>query len=301
PTPSRHEAGGPLPSWSETATKQTLLDFVDRVTRPGGPDYVPPERRLATFDLDGTLGCEKPDYVEVVVAMRRLCERAIEQPALLDDSLYRAACDGDRTTVDADVEQALLQAFEGESQSAYVDYVQRFLSTAHHPRFDRPYGQLYFLPMLELVDHLRAHGFAVYVVSGSQQGFVRAFAREVLGLGAERAMGHAVELDVVFDDGATVLRRGSAFRAPGLDGAGKAEVIRQRLGGPPILAFGNSMGDFEMLRYATTGEHPGLGLILVHDDPEEYVYRDAELIGHAEQYGWQVVGMRDDFERIFPP
>lgn len=175
-----------------------------------------------------------------------------------------------------------------------------FLSTERHPRFARPYGELYFEPMAQLIDFLGANGFTVYIVSGSQQGFTRTFAHRVLGLPPERAVGHAVELDFSVQDGKASLLRQDAFLAPSIDGGGKAEVIRQRFGRRPILAFGNSMGDFEMLQYATIGDGPGLALILVHDDEDEYVYRNTELEKHADELGWLKVSMQDDFETLFP-
>ncbi len=290
----------PLSAWSDTAVKRVILDFVAEVTRPGGSGYVPPEDRLATLDFDGTIGCEKPDFMEVMVAIRRLCELTEADPALLDQKLYRAACDEDLETINADVEDALLTAFLGEAQSFYVAYVEEFIRTRHHPRFDRPYAQLYYLPMRQLFDLLRARDFAVYVVSGSQQGFTRGYGTDVLGFAAPRLIGRTVSLDFSFDAGVSTLPRQDSFLSPNPGGKGKAEIIRNRIGRQPILAFGNSMGDFEMLQYATSNRYPSLGLILVHDDPEEYVYSDQELIQNAESLGWQRVSMKDDFEAIFP-
>ena len=290
----------PLSAWSDTAVKQAILDFVAEVTHPGGAGYVPPEHRLATFDFDGTIGCEKPDFMEVMVAIRRLCELTETDSAVHDQKLHRAACDRDLETINADVDQALLTAFLGESQSFYVDYVEDFIHTERHPRFDRPYARLYYLPMRQLIDLLRAEDFAVYVVSGSQQGFTRGYGTGVLGFAAPRLIGRTVSLDYSFDDGVSALPRQDAFLAPNPGGKGKAEIIRNRIGRQPILAFGNSMGDFEMLQYATSSRYPSLGLILVHDDPEEYVYSDQELIDNAERFGWQRVSMKEDFEVIFP-
>lgn len=293
-------ADAPLPAWSQTADKRAILDYVARVTRPGSPDYIPPEHRLATFDFDGTIACEKPDYMEVMVAMTRLCELTVGEPDLLEDPLHRAACDSDFEGIDPEVEQVLLKAFSGESQSFYVDYVAKFLHTGQHPRFERPYDQLYYVPMLQLIEFLHAHEFTVYLVSGSQQGFTRTYGTNVLGISAARLIGHAVELDFSMVDGTPTLLRQESFLPPSIGGKGKAEVIRNRIGRPPVLAFGNSMGDFEMLQYATSSEYPSLGLILVHDDPDEYVYRDQELIQNAEKLGWQVVSMKNSFEVIFP-
>ena len=290
----------PLSAWSDTAVKRAIVDFVAEVTRPGGSGYVPPEHRLATFDFDGTVGCEKPDFMEVMVAIRRLCELTEADPTLLDEKLHRAACDRDLEAINADVDQALLTAFLGETQSFYVDYVEDFIHSERHARFDRPYAQLYYLPMRQLIDLLRARDFAVYIVSGSQQGFTRGYGAGVLGLAMPRLIGRTVSLDFSFDNGVSTLRRQDAFLAPNPGGKGKAEIIRNRIGRQPILAFGNSMGDFEMLQYATSSRYPNLGLILIHDDPEEYVYSDQELINSAERFGWQRVSMKDDFEVIFP-
>ena len=293
-------AGDPLPAWSDTAVKRVILDYVAEVTRRGGSSYIPPEHRVATFDFDGTIGCEKPDYMEVMVAVNRLCELTESEPSLLDEELYRTACDGDLGYIDDNVEQALLKAFLGEAQSFYVDYVEEFIHSHRHPRFDRPYARLYYLPMRQLIDFLSANGFAVYVVSGSQQGFTRGYGTDVLGIAAPRLIGHTVALDYSLDDGESSLLRQDSFRPPTPGGSGKAEIIRNRIGQQPVFAFGNSMGDLEMLQYATSSRYPSLGLILVHDDPEEYVYSDRELIQNAEQHGWQVVSMKQSFEVIFP-
>ena len=291
----------PLSTWRDLPPKRAILDFVNRVTEPGSPDFIPAEDRLATFDFDGTIGCEKPDYMEVMVAMQRLCELTKTEPDLLSQSLYRAACDQDFETVNSGVEEALLGAFEGRSQDFYLDYVETFLESARHPRFDRPYGELYYVPMRQLIDVLHAQDFEVHLVSGSQQGFTRSYGTEILGIPARRAIGHTVELDFSVSDGKSTFLRQDAFLPPSIDGKGKAEVIRNRIGRQPVLAFGNSMGDFEMLQYATTGTYPGLALILVHDDPDEYVYSAPKLVQHANELGWQVVSMKENFEVIFPP
>ncbi len=290
----------PLSAWSDTAVKQAILDYLAEVTRPGGPGYVPREHRLATFDFDGTVGCEKPDYMEVMVAIHRLCELTESEPALLEEKLYRAACDGDLEAVNDQVFDALLKAFLGETQSFYVDYVQDFIHTQLHPRFERPYAELYYVPMRQLIDLLRAKDFTVYVVSGSEQGFTRGYGTGVLGFAAPLLIGNTVNLDFSYDDGASSLLRQDSFLPPNPGGKGKAEIIRNRIGLQPVFAFGNTMGDFEMLQYATSSRYPGLGLILVHDDPEEYVYSDQELMENAEELGWQRVSMKDDFEAIFP-
>ena len=300
PVEASSAAGDPLSAWRDTAVKRSVLDFLAEATREGSSAYIPPGDRLATFDLDGTLAPEKPDYMEVMVAMSRLCELADGEPALAAEDLYRAACDGDLERLDADVDTTLLKAFAGETQDFYVDYVVEFLRSRHHPRFDRPYAQLYYLPMRQLIDLLRAEGFAVYLVSGSQQGFTRGFGTGALGIAAPRAIGNTVQLDFSVADGTPVLSRQEAFLPPTPDGKGKAEIIRNRIGLQPVFAFGNTMGDFEMLQSATSGRHPGLGLILVHDDPREYVYRDQKLMDHARRFGWLAVSMKNDFEVVFP-
>ncbi len=289
----------PLSAWSDTAVKQTPLEYLAEVTQRGGKGFIPPEHRLATFDFDGTLGCEKPDYMEVMVAVKRLCELTETEPALLNQKLYHAACDGDLAFINDNVEEALLKAFLGETQIFYTDYVREFIHHRRHPRFDRPYARLTYVPMLQLIELLHANDFAVYIVSGSQQGFTRSYGTDVLKIAAARSIGRSVQLDYSLERGHSSLLRQDSFLPPNPGGSGKAEIIRNRIGQQPVFAFGNSMGDFEMLQYATSSRYPSLGLILVHDDPEEYVYRDSELIQHAEQSGWQVVSMKDDFEVIF--
>lgn len=295
----------PLSLWKEGPIKRQLFAFVDRVT---GADGVPVEDRIATLDLDGTLMCEKPEYVEVEVAVKRLCELAIKEPKTHKGPLYEAACKRDMKYINDHVEDALLTAFEGSSQTAYQDYVERFLDTVKHPRFKIPYGDLIYEPMGELVNYLRCNGFTVHLVSGSQQGFVRTVSKEEELAPLALGVGRAVDLEYAYSpasDGPPFIRkdhfvRKHEFLPPNPSDPGKAIAIETRIGKMPILAVGNSMGDANMLRAATSSAiYPGLAMIINHDDPREYIYADEELLELAADMRWLIADMSKNFVRVF--
>ena len=294
-----------LSSWREGPIKRQLIAFVVRVA---GEGRVPVEDRIATLDLDGTLMCEKPDYVEVEVAVKRLCELAQEEPETHKGPLYEAACDRDMGYINEHVEDALLTAFEGSSQTAFQEYVGRFLDTVKHPRFDIPYGDLIYEPMGELVNYLRCNGFTIHLVSGSQQGFVRTVSKEQELAPLAIGVGRAVDLEYVYSpasDGPRITRkdhfiRQHDFLPPNPSGPGKAIAIETRIGKMPILAVGNTMGDAEMLMAATASTlYPGLAMIINHDDPREYIYADEELLELAATMDWLIADMSKNFVRVF--
>ncbi len=291
-----------LSSWREGPIKRQLIAFVARVVGEDGGDGVPVEDRIATLDLDGTLICEKPDYVEVEVAVKRLCELAEEEPETHEGPLYEAACNRDMDYINDHVEDALLTAFEGSSQTAFQDYVDRFLDTVKHPRFDIPYGDLIYDPMGELVNYLRCNGFTVHLVSGSQQGFVRTVSKEDELAPLALGVGRAVDLEYAYlpvSDDRRFARRHN-FLPPNPSGPGKAVAIETRIGNMPILAVGNTMGDAEMLMVATSSTiYPGLAMVINHDDPREYTYVDEELLELAAKMDWLIADMSKNFVRVF--
>ncbi|MEM0997968.1 MAG: HAD family hydrolase [Bacteroidota bacterium] len=291
----------PLSLWQNTAEKDSILNFVAAVTDSRGPDFVPVAARIAVFDFDGTVGCEKPDYMEVIVAMHQLCNTAQVQPALQANPVYQAACAGNLDYINDTVYSALLMAFEHYPQQTYLDSVGHFTASHNHPRFDIPYSQMYYAPMAQLIDYLRKYEFTVFLCSGSQQGFVRAYGGRYLGFNQWETIGNTVALS--YDSIApqqNVLTRLDSFLYPSPDGDGKAILIRNRIGTAPILSFGNTMGDFEMLTYTQSNPHRNLELILVHDDSREYIYSDSSLQAEATARGWIQVGMKENFRRIFP-
>jgi len=292
-----------LSSWNDGVQKQRILDFVKEVTTPDSKGYVPPKDRLAVFDFDGTVGCEKPDYMEVIVAMKQLCKLATKDPSLFKkDSLYSAACANDYAYINKRVYAAILEAFLGYNQDRYIDSVAATTSKDLHPRFEQPYRLMYYKPMFELINLLKEQDFTVYLVSGSEEGFLRAYGEDYLNIPSQKIIGSTISLSYQYNEQAnsSVFLRDSAYLEPMAGGAGKAELIKNRIGKQPILAFGNTMGDYEMLTYTQSNTYPNLELILIHDDPKEYVYFDKTLQEKAQKHNWVSVKMKADFKEIFP-
>jgi hypothetical protein len=296
--PQQIPSTDPLSSWKETEQKQRILEFVEGVVNPDAPTYVPPYVRLAVFD--GTIGCEKPTYMEVVVAMEQLCREANKDPVLYDDSLYIAACAKDYSYINNNVYKAILTAFDGYNQDAYVKAVSKTVRSSIDEHFGIPYNQMYYLPMLELINYLRENEFDVQIVSGSELGFLRAYGKDCLDILPQKVIGSAITLSYRYNQDLSKFVRDSSYMVPMSDGAGKPELIRNHIGIQPILAFGNTMGDYEMLTYASSNSYPNLELILVHDDSHEYIYFDKELDSIATANNWVVVRMKENFEVIFP-
>lgn len=296
PGDRRPAAAEALSAWRDGPVKTRIADFIERVTDPQSPDFVAPEERVATFDMDGTILCEKPDYFEVFVAMTELCDRAKRDPAVAHRQPYRAACAGDRAYIDAHVDAVLLLAFEGQKQSVYRRRALEILATHEHPKFKRPYLDLTYTPMRQLVRVLRDRGFRVFIFSGSQQGFTRAVGAARFDTPPVRAAGRQVKL--AFDGGD--FRRHGEFVPPNLSGPGKALAIEYRGDLRPILAAGNTTGDSEMLLLTSTNPLPSLALVVDHDDAKrEYAYRDEALLQQAKAYEWTVVRMASDFAVMF--
>lgn len=295
-----------LASWNPGAARDAVLDFLGRVTRPG-EDFVPPAERIAVFDLDGTLWCEKPYYPNFWVAVERMRKQVEEDPSLAagdgpDAVLYRAARDDELAVLRADPPGVHGLAFEGVDMRDYQRASRRMLRTRRHERFGRPLTALFYQPVRELMDLLRQNGFTVYVVSGSDQEFVRVVAADFLGLPPDQIIGSAVRFDFRFEDpGASFVRR-RTWLLPRNKREGKAERIRERTGRWPVLAVGNSAGDLGMFQLVHANPRPGLALVIDHDDPErEYDYHHPELLEAAARHGWTVVSMQRDFRVVFAP
>jgi hypothetical protein len=302
----------PLPSWRDGAAKRAIFTAIRRSVRQGTPDFVPPAERVAVFDNDGTLWVEQPVYTQLIFALDRLREMAARDPALLERPVLKAAVEGDMRGVMAGGERGLAEivgvTHAGMPQAEFTTLVTRWLSTARHPRFNRPYTQLIYQPMLEVMRLLRREGFAIWIVTGGGQEFVRAFSGPTYGVPLDRVVGSIGKTE--FRLGAD--RTSELFRLPGIeavdDGPGKPVGIGRFIGRRPQLAFGNSDGDIEMLQYATSGRGARLGLIVRHDDAaREYAYDRESHIGRldrgltlAPQWGWTVVSMKNDWLRVFP-
>ncbi len=298
-----------LPSWNETPRTQAILDFVATVTDEQNPNYVPPQDRIATFDNDGTLWCEKPGYIQLFFAIARLKAMATADPDLQQKAAFKAAVKEDMSyfaSLYPDKVQALIEIIydthAGMSQAEFEQQAQAFLSSALHPRYQVPFQQLTYQPMRELVDYLHEHDFKVFIASAGGMSFVRTVSEEIYNISRERVIGSNIAFETVMtEDGPTLMRK------PGLvepldDGVGKPVNIELHIGRKPILAFGNANGDLHMLWLAETNRYPSLSLLLHHDDGDrEYAYdRGNETVMKlAKDRNWSVVSMKDDFKTIF--
>lgn len=308
---SPREKHDPLPSWNDREAKRALIAFIDKVTAEGSTDFVPPHERIATFDNDGTLWCEMPIYTQFAFAVDRVKQLAPEHPEWKTKQPYRAMLEGDEAGIIASGELALVEAvLAGSTNITTSDFemiVRDWLATARHPRFQRPYTQLAYQPMLELLAYLRASGFRTYIVSGGGIEFMRPWTMRVYGVPPEQVIGTTVKTRYDERGGEPIL-----LRLPEMDfvddGPGKAVAINRVIGRRPIMAFGNSDGDYEMLRWTTAGSGPRFGLIVHHTDGErEYAYDYPSLVGQlhraleeAPRRGWTVVNMKEDWKTIFP-
>ncbi|WP_171180471.1 HAD family phosphatase [Ruegeria sp. HKCCD8929] len=301
----------PLPSWNDTPTKAAIIAFVERVSDPNTAEFVPEEARIATFDNDGTLWGEQPLYFQLIYALDRLREKAEADPSILKSDALKAAAKGDTDTVLASGQDGLLEilnvSHSGMSVEAFQGDVADWIATARHPTTGMTYNQMIYAPMLELLDYLETSGFQTWIVSGGGIHFMRAFASETYGIPVERIIGSATPTRYEVVDGVPVI-----IKDPGIafvdDKAGKPVGIDSHIGRRPIFVGGNSDGDFQMLEYATAGDGPALGVIVHHTDAErEFAYDRESHIGklekgldEAEQRGWVIIDMQNDWVRIWP-
>jgi len=300
----------PLPSWNDGPSKQAITGFVARVTRQGGPDFVPPPERIATFDNDGTLWVEHPIYTQLAFALDRVKALAPLHPEWTSTQPFKAALEGDMKTLAASGEHGMAElvmaSHAGMTTAEFGKIVTDWIATARHPRFKRPYTELSYLPMIELLAYLRANGFKTFIVSGGGVEFMRPWTERVYGVPPEQVVGSSIKTKFQMRDG-----RPELFRLPELnfvdDGPGKPVGINEYIGRRPIAAFGNSDGDLEMLQWTTMTGGARLGLIVHHTDAErEYAYdRDTEFgrldkaLDAAALNKWTVVDMKNDWKRIF--
>lgn len=297
-----------LSSWNDGPVKQALLDFAARAAAE-----VPAGERIAVFDNDGTLWCERPAYAQALFLLQRLQEQAGGDPALAANPVTQALLKGDLQAAAAQglgpLAEVLLATHAGLTAEEFADTAAAWLQTAPHPRFGRPFAELVYAPMLELMALLREHGFRVFIVTGGGVEFVRAASERLYGVAPDDVVGSAVEVELERRDGRIVLVRQARLLGSPNEGAPKVTNIQSHVGRRPVFAAGNSAGDREMLEYATTGTHPSLAIVVDHDDPDrEFAYAGASMtdptaepIGDtAARAGWTVVSMRDDWARIFP-
>ena len=293
-----------LNSWVDGPAKQRIAAFVAAVCDPASKDYVPQENRRAAFDLDGTLLCEKPDYIEVVVTKRRLQEMAAADPVLAEKALYKAALANDDGYIHAHVKEAILEAFAFETLSSLATYWRSYVTQHKHPTLNREYARLFYKPMTDLIVYLRQAGFSVYVVSTSQQEFIRSFCPDILPVPAENVLGSMVGFTLVNldDDAPQSFVRQKLYFDPYNADEGKSVRLRERGLGQALVAAGNSMGDYAMLDGVSDRGTLNLVLVIDHDDPlREFEYHKSDLLAEAVRRGWVVVSMKDDFKTVFEP
>ncbi len=304
-----------LPSWNDGPAKQAILDFVAKVTQEGSPDFVPPAERIATFDNDGTLWCEQPMNVQMVIALDRVKTIAAEHPEWKDKEPFKSVLAGNIAEALAGGEKALVEivavTHTGMSTEDFEQIVNDWIAKAEHPRFKQPYTKCVYQPMLEVLAYLREHEFKTFIVSGGGIEFMRPWTENVYGVPPQQVLGSSVKTKYEIHEGQPVL-----MRLPEVnfidDKTGKPIGINSHIGRQPIIAFGNSDGDFEMLEWTTAGEpglgHPRLGLFVHHTDAvREYAYdRDSKIgqlkrgLDEAKSRGWLLIDMKNDWKRIFP-
>ena len=299
----------PLPSWNDGPAKQAILAFVAKVTKEG-PDFVPVVERIATFDNDGTLWAEQPMYFQFLFALDRVKALAPKHPEWKTQEPFASLLKGDVKAALAGGERAMLEivvaTHAGMTTEEFEAIVKDWIATAKHPTTKRPYTEMVYQPMLELLAYLRANGFKTFIVSGGGIEFMRPWAESVYGIPPEQVVGSSIKTKFETRDGKPVL-----VRLPELnfidDKSGKPIGINQHIGRRPLMAFGNSDGDFEMLEWTTAGKGPRFGLVVHHTDAaREWAYDRQSSIGRLDKAldvapakGWIVVSMKDDWQRIF--
>lgn len=291
----------PLASWNDSSAKISILNYVQRATNPADPGFVPAEERIAVFDMDGTILCEKPLHFQVAVSLEKLREQATADPSLAMKQPWKAAVErDDKYILNTNAEEVAIMPFIGVTQRAYIDYARQFLEMQLHPKFNRPYGDLFYKPMIELMSLLAEKQFRVYVVSGAQTAFVRAALDGRVNIQSSRAIGSRVALEFRLDKGHPVFIRKDHYLNPMNLESGKPENIWEQIGNNPVFAVGNTMGDYELLQYAAHSNRASFVMIINHDDPvREYDYPNQEFLGKAAENSWLVVSMRNDFKHMF--
>jgi hypothetical protein len=301
-----------LPSWNDGTAKTSIVDFVRRVTSSGGSDYVPPASRVAVFDNDGTLWSEQPIYVQLAFALDRVRALAPRHPEWKTRQPFKAVLDGDLRALVASGEKGLVELLiathTGMSTDDFAETVAQWLATARHPRFHRPYTDLVYQPMLELLAFLRANGFKTYIVSGGGVEFMRVWAERIYGVPPEQVIGTTVVTQFLMGkDG-----KPSLMRQPRIefidDGPGKPVAINKFVARRPILAFGNSDGDQQMLQWTAAGGGPRLMGLVHHTDGErEWAYDRKSHVGRLDKAldealakAWVVVDIKRDWKIIYP-
>jgi hypothetical protein len=305
-------AQDPLPSWNDTAPKKAIVAFVEKMTKEGSVDFVPPNECIATFDNDGTLWCEKPLPVELFFTLDRVKALAPQHPEWKTKEPFASLLKGDLKGALGGGEHAILEIMaathSGMTITEFERIVADWIATAQHPKFKRPFTECVYQPMLELVAYLRANGFKTFIVSGGGIEFMRPWTEKVYGIPPEQVVGSSGKTQFEMKDGKPVLMKLPAVNFID-DKAGKPVGINEHIGRRPVMAFGNSDGDLEMLQWTAASGGSRYCLYVHHDDAErEYAYDRKDALAKFDQgwdeavaKGWTVVSMKDDWKTIFPP
>jgi phosphoserine phosphatase len=301
----------PLPSWNDGAAKKSITDFVTRVTTRGDADFVPPAERIATFDNDGTLWGEQPAYFQLMFAIDRIRALAPMHPEWKAKQPYKAVLEGDMRAFAATGEQGVAElvmaTHAGMTTDEFAKVVADWAATAMHPRFKRPYTEVVYKPMRELLDYLRANGFKTYIVSGGSVEFMRVFAERSYGIPPEQVVGSTIVTSFRIEHGRPILMREAKIDVID-DKTGKPVAINKFIGRRPILAFGNSDGDQQMLEWTMAGNGARFAGLVHHTDADrEYAYDRTSSFGKLDKAldealakGWTVVDMKRDWREVFP-
>ena len=312
-----HAQTDPLPSWNDGPARKAIIEFVQATTDKASPKFVAPEARIATFDQDGTLWVEHPMYTQVVYCLERVPAVVRAKPSLKDVEPFKTVLSGNREAIAKlpirDLEKILAATLTGMTVEQFGDEVKQWLATAKHPRFKRPYTELVYQPMLEVMQYLRASGYKTYIVTGGGQDFVRVYAEQVYGIPPEQIIGTAGGTKYGYgQDGRPFLTKEPRLLLND-NNAGKPEGIHLMIGRRPYAAFGNSTGDRQMLEYTGGGDGARLMMLVLHDDAKrEYAYGPAQglagskvgtftqaLYDEARKKGWAVISVKNDWKRIF--
>jgi len=310
-------SGSALPSWNDGPAKQAIVDFVRVTTEQGSPNFVAPEERIATFDQDGTLWVEHPMYSQVVYCLDRVPDVVAKKPELKNVEPFKTVISGDREAMAKftmkDLEMILAATLRGTSVDEFNVEAKKWLETARDPRWKRPYTELIYQPMVEVLRYLRDNGYKTYIVTGGGQDFVRVYSERVYGIPPEQVVGTAGGTKFEYSkDGKPFLTKEPKLLLND-NNAGKPEGIHLMVGRRPYAAFGNSTGDREMLEWTGAGAGARLMMLLLHDDAiREYAYGPAaglpdskvgtftpELYDEAKKNSWTVISMKNDWKRIF--
>lgn len=302
----------PLPSWSEGVSKKAIVDFVTKTTKEGTTGFIPVSERIACFDNDGTLWSEHPMYFQLAFVMDRVRALSPQHPEWKDTQPFKAALEGDVQTALSGGEKSMLDLMyathAGTTSEEFNQIVKDWLATAKHPRSDRPYTEMVYQPMLELLHYLRANGYKTYIVSGGGIDFMRPWTEAVYGIPPEQVIGSSLKLKYSMRDSGPVIEKLPEVNFVD-DKAGKPVGIEQHIGRRPVFTAGNSDGDYEMLQWTSTGtKYPRFGMIVHHtDDIREWAYDRTSSIGKldrglndASKYNWLIVDMKMDWKKIYP-